>query len=99
MIVLIVGINRIASNRNFIEILLSIMIYRSKQIMQMDIDEELLRERENDIVELTRYIWLYFLTKIFRLMTEMNAMAKLQAKYIQEQGEDLGEDKLMKGYN
>lgn len=49
----------------------------SKQWMQMDIDEEIIRERENDIIELTK------------LLAEMNAMAKLQAKYIQEQGEDL----------
>lgn len=49
----------------------------SKQWMQMDTDEELLRERENDIIELTK------------LLTEMNAMAKLQAKLIQEQGEEL----------
>jgi len=49
----------------------------SKQWAQMDIDEEIIRERENDIVELTK------------LLAEMNAMAKLQAKYIQEQGEDL----------
>jgi len=49
----------------------------SKQWMQMDIDEEITRERENDIIELTK------------LLTEMNAMAKFQAKCIQEQGEDL----------
>lgn len=50
---------------------------QSKQWAQMDIDEEILRERESDIIELTK------------LLAEMNAMAKLQAKYIQEQGEEI----------
>ena len=56
----------------------------------MDIDEEIIRERENDIIELTKYFWFLMATQAKRLLAEMNAMAKLQAKYIQEQGEDLG---------
>jgi len=49
----------------------------SKQWMQMSIDEEILRDREDYIIEL------------HKLLGEMHATTKLQAKYLLELGEDL----------
>ena len=58
------------------------------KVQKVDVDEELIREREQDIKELTGYLK-EINEVMISLITEMNHLAKLQAQYIKEQGEDL----------